>query len=365
MMKICIICSGFSSIYGGVETAIFTLSELWTKSGHEVCIISGLGKKTGPKGVRLLKLPFIPRKYFSKIPLSTRIFSDHELEGFSFLPSALLGLIQIKPDIVLANQIGEILPALFLQIPNVMIIQAPIKMRFSTFKLASRVVAETPAACEIFRKCGIETDLILHGIYASRPSESNAMELRKKHGISENSIIILTVARLEPNKRINLLIDAFKLIKQDATLIIVGEGSQLAELRKQAYSTKLENKIIFIKSMPLNQLVEFYHLCDVFTLPSKIEGLPLVVIDALSFGKTVVTNPAPEKKFILSKFGVYTNVNDPVEYSSALIRAASMKIDVDSREYILHMQKFDWTEIALQYEKIFNDVLKKYHEAKK
>jgi glycosyltransferase involved in cell wall biosynthesis len=360
-MKICVICSGFSNTYGGVETAVFTLSELWVKNGHEVCIISGLGKKTGPRGVRLIKLPFIPRKYLSKIPLFTKIFPDHELEGLSLFPSALLGLMGVKPDIVLSNQIGETLPTLFLRVPSIMIIQAPIKMRFLLFKHVKRVIVDNPPSYEIIRNRGIETDLIVHGIYASKLPEANVRQLRLKYGISDNSIIVLTVARLVSIKRINLLIDAFKLIKQDATLIIIGEGSELSDLKKQAYSTKLDNKIIFVRPKPLSQLMEFYQLCDVFSLPSKVEGLPLVVIDALSFGKTVVTNSTPEKKFILGKFGVFTNVIDPVEYSKSLIRAASMKIDVASPEYKQHMRKFNWNDIALQYEKIFQDVLRKSH----
>jgi len=360
-MKICIICSGFSNTYGGVETAVFTLSELWVKNGHEVCIISGLGKKIAPRGVRLIKLPFIPRKYLSKIPLLAKIFPDHELEGFSLLPSALLGLMGVKPDIVLSNQIGETLPALFLRVPSIMIIQAPIKMRFLIFKHVKRVIVENPHSYEIIRNRGIKSDLIVHGVYASKLPEPNGGHLRVKYGISDKSIILLTVARLVSNKRITLLIDAFKLIKQDAALIVVGEGSELSGLKRQAFSTKLDNKIIFVNPMPLNQLMEFYQLCDIFTLPSKIEGLPLVVIDALSFGKIVVTNPSPEKKFILGKFGVYTNVNDPIEYSKSLIQAASMKIDVSSPEYKQHMRKFNWNDIALQHEKIFKDVLAKSH----
>jgi glycosyltransferase involved in cell wall biosynthesis len=358
IIKICVICSGFSSIYGGVETPVFKLSELWAKNGYEVCIISGRGKRTGPKGVRLIKLPFIPRKYFPNIPLLTRVFPNHELEGFSFLPSALLCLMGVDPDIVLSNQIGETFPALILGKPSIMISQAPIKMRFNTFKRASRVIVETPLSQEIIRKYGIDTDVILYGVDTSKTAEVKAKQLRLKYGISDNSIIILTVAQLVPHKRINLLIEAFKLIEQSATLIIVGEGSDLSRLRKQAHSANLDNKIIFVKPMPHNQLMEFYQLCDIFTLPSVCEPFGIVFIEALSFGKIIVTNLEPEavKRLVIGNFGVFTNVNDPIEYSKSLVQAASMRIDVSSAEYIQHMQKFNWNDIAFQYEKIFHEV---------
>lgn len=359
-MKICIICSGFSSIYGGVEEVVFELSKLWVENGHEVCIMSGWGNKTGPKGVRLIKLPFIPRKYLPRIPIVEKIFPDHELEGFSFAPSVFLCLMAVKPDIVLSNQLAETSPSLLLQIPTIMISQAPLKIRFNEFKKADRVIVNDPLSRERLKLLEINSELILNGSGIAKTPKID-LEMRTKYSIPEDSKVILTVARLYLIKQIHLLVEAFKLITEPATLIIVGDGPERTFLAKRALECNPKNRVIFLYSIPERDLHGLYQLCDVFTLPSKIEGLPLTVIDALSFGKTVVTNPAPEKKFILGEYGVYTNVNDPIEYSNSLLRAFTMKIDVNSPEYLRHMRKFDWKEIALQYENIFNDVLGKHH----
>jgi glycosyltransferase involved in cell wall biosynthesis len=361
-MRICIICSGFSSIYGGVEEVVFRLGELWTANGHEVCIISGRGKKTGPKGVRLIKLPFVSRKYFPKIPFVEKIFPDHELEGFSFVPSALLCLMGVKTDIVLSNQLGETFPSLFLRIPTIMISQAPLKMRFNYFKKVDRVIVNDPQSYEQLKILEIKSELILNGSEIANIPKID-LKMRTKYSIPIDSKVILAVARLYLIKRIHLLVDAFKLIRQPATLIIIGDGPERPLLEKRALKSNSKNRIIFLRGIPKRDLYGLYQLCDAFTLPSKIEGLPLAVIDALSFGKIVVTNPAPEKKFILGKFGVYTNVTDSIEYSKSLLQAVSMKIDVSSAEYIEHMRKFNWNDIALQYEKIFHDVLGKRHSA--
>lgn len=66
----------------------------------------------------------------------------------------------------------------------------------------------------------------------------------------------------------------------------------------------------------------------------------MVLIEALSLGKVVVTNPAPEKKFILGKYGVFTNVENADDYSESLLRATLIKIDVTSSVYKRHMEKF-------------------------
>jgi glycosyltransferase involved in cell wall biosynthesis len=115
--------------------------------------------------------------------------------------------------------------------------------------------------------------------------------------------------------------------------------------------------------VPHERLKEFYELCDVFTLPSKLEAMPMVLLEALSFGKVAVTNSAPEKKFIIDKFGIFTNVENPNQYAESLVKAFSIKIDVNSLDYIKHMQKFNWSNIASQYEVVFHDVLQKRHSA--
>jgi glycosyltransferase involved in cell wall biosynthesis len=357
-MRICIICSGFSYVYGGLEAAVFDLSDCWSREGHEVFILSGGGKKTGPRGVRLIKLPFVRSEFFLKIPLMRKIFGANEFEGLSLLPFAILCLIGANPDIVLSNGLSETLPSIILNIPSIMISQAPINLRYNTFKKVDMVIVNDFQSHETLRKCGINTQLLFNGVTKS-VQETNLGKLRAKYRISNTSKVFLTVARLDTNKRINLLIDAFNLIEQEAVLIIVGDGPEQSALRKQASSINSKNRIFFIKPMPQEQLKELYQLCDVFTLPSKLEAMPLVLIEALSFGKIVVTNPAPEKKFILGKFGVFTNVENPYDYSESLIRATSLKIEANSASYINHMEKFCWTKISQQYIKVFDEVLHK------
>ena len=356
-MRICFVCCGFSYIYGGVETVIYKLSEQWAKQGHEVYILSGKGKKAGPKGVRVIKLPFIPLKFFEIMPLITKIFWASEFEGLSLLPFAIICLFGIKPNIVLSNQLSENLPARILRIPAIMISQAPIRIRFNTFKKVKSVIVNDAHSYKILKKYGIRTDFILNGIDKQNNLKNNLNDLRVKLNISKKSKVILSVARLDSNKRINLLIDAFKLIKQNATLIIVGEGSELAKLKKQASLIKSDNKIFFVKPMPHEKLMELYQLCDVFTLPSKFESFGLVFLEALSFGKPIVTNPSPEKKLLLGKFGIFSNVEDPQGYSESLLEAFSRIINVNSHDYKSYMQKFYWTNIANEYTTVFYDIL--------
>lgn len=358
-MRICVICSGYSYIFGGVEAVVSELCGRWAECGNEVFILSGLGEKEGPVGAKLIKLPFFPSKFFQRIPFLTRVFPASEFEALSLVPFILLYLIGINPDILLSNKIAETLPAEMLNIPHVMFSQAPIMNRFNSFKKADKVVVNDAQSYKLLKKYSLRLEFILNGVNMPSVQQTDIENSRAKYGISKSSMVILTVARLDFNKRINLLIDAFKLIKQDYALIIVGDGPELLSLKKQAAGIRSQNKIIFVKPMPHAQLYEIYQMCNVFTLPSKLETVALVLLEALTFGKAVVTNPTPEKEFILGKFGVFTNVEDPKAYSESLIQSCSIKIDVNSLEYIQHLKKFNWNSIASQYEKLFSEILQK------
>lgn len=360
-MRICIICSGFSDIYGGVETVVFKLGELWAENGHEVCIISGRGNKAGPKGVKLIKLPFLPRKYFPKIPLLTKIFPDYELEGLSLLPAALLCLIRVDPDIVLSNQLGETLPALIFRVPSIMISQAPIMLRFNEFKGADSVIVNDPASEKALKESGFKnTSLILNGTEIA-PSISPSELTLSLSKIPIDGPVFLTAARLVPQKRIHLLIEAFKLIEQPATLVIAGDGPELSKLRSMVPEF-LKSRVIFLGGVSHDQLPRLYQKCNVFTLPDELGfrgWFGLVQIEAIGSGRHVVTTPSELRKSWLSPFAIFPNVENPKEYAEALVATASKRIDTKSDEFRNFIYKFDWKHIAQQYIEAFNSVLRK------
>lgn len=359
-MRIGVVCSGFSSILGGLETVYKNLCRLWTENGHEVFVVSGTGSVPGSGEYKVLRIPFVSRKFFEQSHLITKIspLESYELEGLSCAAFVALRLIELRPDIVVSCTRFETVAPLKLGFPCVMISQAVIQNRLKIFEKVDRVIVNDSQSNKRLKALGIKTELILNGVGIQAIQKIDVQKLRVKHAIPNGSIVILTVARLYLFKRVHLLIDAFNLMRQPAILIIVGDGPELPSLKKQALRCNPRNKVIFLKHVPQRELDEFYQLCDVFTLPS-LEAFGIVFLEALSFGKMVVTNPSPEKKFILGKFGVFTNVEDPTEYSRALLRAVSVKIDVNSADYKQHMQKFNWNNIALQYLKVFQDVLQK------
>jgi glycosyltransferase involved in cell wall biosynthesis len=93
--------------------------------------------------------------------------------------------------------------------------------------------------------------------------------------------IVLGVGRLTKQKRFDLLIKAFALVKRpDAQLIILGDGADRGSLLKLIAELGVSDRV----SLPgfVTDVAEQYHKADLFVLPSRYEGLPAVVLEAMA-----------------------------------------------------------------------------------
>ena len=113
---------------------------------------------------------------------------------------------------------------------------------------------------------------------------------RKKLGI-ENSFVVGHVGRMVYQKNHEFLLNAFsEVIKQveNAVLLLVGDGVLEENIRTQAYKMGLDSKVIFLGKR--NDTENLYQAMDVFCLPSRFEGLPIVLIEAQTAGLKCITS---------------------------------------------------------------------------
>ena len=121
------------------------------------------------------------------------------------------------------------------------------------------------------------------------------LEVSRKYVNSKKINEIICVGRLEEQKNFDYLITNFS--NSEITLNIVGKGSLREELEKKA---SLKNtKINFINPVNNEELVELMSTFKFFILPSKFEGNPKVVLEAMSVGCIVIANDLPEIREII------------------------------------------------------------------
>lgn len=101
---------------------------------------------------------------------------------------------------------------------------------------------------------------------------------------------VLSVGRLTYQKGFDLLLDAWALVcKQNSewTLKIVGGGEDEQALKNQAKELGIENRVIFVP--PTKNIAEHYKTASFYCMSSRFEGLPMVLLEAQSYGLPIVS----------------------------------------------------------------------------
>lgn len=108
---------------------------------------------------------------------------------------------------------------------------------------------------------------------------------------------ILSVGRLENQKRQDILIQAIKGL--DVDLVLIGDGSQRKELEIMA----LGQRVFFLGSIPNKDIHKYYNSCDVFAIATDYEGFCIPIIEAMAAGKPIVASNIPPIREILGNAG--------------------------------------------------------------
>lgn len=160
-------------------------------------------------------------------------------------------------------------------------------------RYAHEIIVLSKAVQDYFRDTyGRETRLIPNGV--SRPAAAAPALIREKFGL-EGQDYILFLGRLVPEKGLRYLIEAFRSVETDKRLVIAGGSSDtdafLQEIRAMAQP---DSRILFTGFVQGQLLEELYSNAYVYVLPSDLEGMPLSLLEAMSYGNCCVVSDIPE-----------------------------------------------------------------------
>ena len=139
---------------------------------------------------------------------------------------------------------------------------------------------------------GRKTRFIPNGV--NRPVLHEAEIIKDKFGL-EKDTYILFLGRLVPEKGLRYLIQAFKQVKTDKKLVIAGGSSDTDEFAGELWEmAKDDDRIIFTGFVQGQELDELYSNAYVYTLPSDLEGMPLSLLEAMSYGNCCLVSDIDE-----------------------------------------------------------------------
>lgn len=160
-------------------------------------------------------------------------------------------------------------------------------------KYADEIIVLSEGVQKYFKDTyGRMTTFIPNGV--NRPVIRDPKMIREKFGLNKDSYILF-LGRMVPEKGITYLIKAFKQINTEKKLVIAGGSSDteefLHELKKLALNDK---RIIFTGFVQGQLLEELYSNAYVYVLPSDLEGMPLSLLEAMSYGNCCVVSDIAE-----------------------------------------------------------------------
>ncbi|HMN29275.1 MAG TPA: glycosyltransferase, partial [Caldilineaceae bacterium] len=129
--------------------------------------------------------------------------------------------------------------------------------------------------------------------------------------------IILTVARLDKQKGHSDLLKAAVQVPE-ASFVLVGDGPERAQLEEQSRTLGLERRVCFLGYR--QDIPALLADCDLFVLPSRYEGLPLAVLEAMAAGKPVIASaiPGTREAVVDGESGVLVPPADPAALAAAI-----------------------------------------------
>ena len=155
------------------------------------------------------------------------------------------------------------------------------------------------------------------------------------------------------HKGFDLLIEAFRIFAQDNqewTLDIVGEGVEEPLYQQLIEKYHLQERITIHPFT--NNIQQYYHEAQVYVLSSRWEGMPLVLMEAMSHGLPIISSNLPICKEIMGDFGLYFSNGDANGLAHQMQAATQLDWPSTSQKAIAIAQQYNIETISRQWHQI-------------
>ena len=201
-----------------------------------------------------------------------------------------------------------------------------------------------------------ETTLIPNGV--NRPEILDSKLITEKYGLERDGYILF-LARIVPEKGLRYLIDAFKQVQTNKKLVIAGGASDTDSFMKEIKEmAKSDERIIFTGFIQGELLQELFSNSYVYTLPSDLEGMPLSLLEAMSYGNCCIVSSIPECTDVVEDKAVIFqkgNINELREKLQYLCDNGDRvgKYKRESGNFIC--EKYNWDDVTNKTLKLYNE----------
>lgn len=353
---------------GGIEIVVFNLSTRLAEKGHKVVCydrsthhVSGsteLDDRHEYKGVKIVNVWTIERKGLAAMTssLSAAIRAARSRADVVHIhaegPAAVCGLIRLFGR---KGRNGE-RKRLIVTIHGLDWQRAKwggFASRYIKFgekkavKKADEIIVLSRGVQDYFKSTyGRETVFIPNGV--NRPEIVPTQEIRKLWNLEKDDFVLF-LGRIVPEKGLRYLVEAWKDIKTNKKLVIAGGSSDTQDFMEELKQMSIgDNRIIFTGFQQGRVLEELYSNAYIYTLPSDLEGMPLSLLEAMSYGNCCLVSDIPECAEVVEDKAVifrHSSTSDLRKALQELLDKPEMveKYKAGAAEFIT--EKYNWDDV--------------------
>ncbi len=245
---------------------------------------------------------------------------------------------------------------------------APVRLlNRTTITLDRGLIAVSPAAYEALpRALRRRAQVVVHGVDLSTSratdGERSRREVRAELGIGAGEVLVVTVANLRSEKGYDVLLDAAHETDRRGLALqfaAAGQGVLKDVLTEQQHQLGLDDRFRFLGHRP--DALRLIAAADIFVLPSRQEGLPVALMEAMSVGAAIVATAVGGVPEVIADGvnGLVVPPDDPVALANALERLGS---DSDLRrrlgaQALIDSEVFDVARSSREIEDVYRRVL--------
>ncbi|MCP4748550.1 MAG: glycosyltransferase family 4 protein [Desulfobacteraceae bacterium] len=365
-MKIVILGTrGFPNVQGGVETHCEHLSVNLAQKGCDVYVIT--------------RKPYIDPRIKQYKGVKLICLTAFKIKSIEAVLHTLMGLFVaflLRPDILHIQAIG---PAIFTPLARLMGMKVVVTSHGSNYRhlkwggfakfvlkigefmgvhFSNRlIVISNYIHDEIQSKYGKSSIIIPNGISVANKTQQT--ELLKELNIVPNKYIF-AVGRLVPEKGFHTLIDAFNNVgSKDWKLVITGEADHEDEYsEKLKNSAKQNSNIIMTGYLAGDYLHQLYSHAGLFALPSYYEGLPIALLEAMSYGLSCIVSDIQGTRSINLDKDRFFQPGESKSLEDKMRRYMSQPLSSrHAKEQIFYVTgTFDWRRIARKTIQVYKSI---------
>lgn len=365
-MKICMVLANPFPPEEGIGNYTYHLSKKLIEKGHEVVVITrgswSRVEREFVEDIEVIKVLFIPiypfylklhGKFVNKAFKSLE--SDIDLIHFHSPLPPLINSMCSKVTTVHSPMLTDYR---FVRLESVYTMISKISARFVSYPLELKLFKSSDVIMtlsdSIAQELKEEYELIQDQIFIVGNGVNEKFFYPKEQKSENVNKYILYAGRIERQKGIFDLLECGRYIlsdRPDISFIIAGSGRDFNRLKRKIQRAGLQNKFILLGQVSKEKLVKLYQDAMLFVFPSYHEGLPTVLLEAMSCGLPIVaTDVRGNRDLIFSgKNGILVPTRNPkkmAETISLLLRDEKLRITYGRNARKTIEQNYTWDKVS-------------------